>query len=217
MVDYLQEQIDQLKLAVAALEDMAVDVVLAPGDLQIGAVENKDHTTDDRQHVDTDNRAHTRSQVQNDAGDVTDANPLQTEEQGTPLGYDTPNNWWLFQRRLEKVDETLIDVASITAGGSATGDSTLLGYTNVITVESKIAWGANVDGATVKIYASRDGLDWDTDPFVSGLEPTQSTGNTTKVTIPVDVEAIKYVRAEVVNLDAVNAIGNVDVNIVKAG
>lgn len=70
---------------------MEAGVTINPGDIQIGAVELKNHDTDDRALIDTDHYLHVRAvqRLQNGGSpvDISDSNPMPTTITDPPLGF----------------------------------------------------------------------------------------------------------------------------------
>jgi hypothetical protein len=67
---------------------------------------------------------------------------------------------------------------------------------------------------TVDLYASNDGINFDTDPWVEDLEPNFIAGTTTLARITHNLDALpKYFRAVTENLDIGQGITGIYINV----
>jgi len=108
---------------------------------------------------------------------------------------------------------TLIDVASIDAGGSAVSSSIDVSGYRKATLTVKITYGDTAtDGITVNLYTSPDGTNFDTVAYFT-FDPNFSAGATVQQTKLVDGLLAKYIKVEVVNKDGANGQGSCNVKI----
>lgn len=80
-----------------------------------------------------------------------------------------------------------------------------------ITLAAKITFGGtHSGGATIKVYGSYDGVNFDDEPYAQFLVPT-TTSDTRQKSVAVDAAALQAIKTTITNNDGSNALGAIAV------
>lgn len=175
MVRYLDIIVEALQKITFNGDRIKVDAQLEVGDIEIGAVEIKNHDSDLRVFV----KAIETTTI---LGPATE-NAIMFQEIRNSL-FNTFSQM-LVPADTEQLSESAIDLRNLKSAA----------------LSIRVAFhAAATKGVEVSIITSPNAVLWDTEPYIENLEPPFEAGGTKQLTVPIDVSA-RYIKLKVINLD----------------